>query len=71
MASQTYTLTFSRLVGEFTSNQKDLLGSGQDPYVVFQAGGNKAQTKVRCVSHRATSSLEHPGYIRSLHEAIP
>ena len=69
MASQTYTLTFSNLIGEFTVDQKSALGS-QDPYVVFQAGGSKAQTKVRCVSRRRTIWLEHSCYIRSLHEAI-
>ena len=40
-----YTLTFSQLVGEFVTD-KELLGA-QDPYVVFEAGGKKSQTKVR------------------------
>lgn len=39
-----YTLTFSQLVGEFVTD-KELLGA-QDPYVVFEAGGRKTQTKV-------------------------
>ena len=49
MTSQTshnsYTLTFSQLVGTFTVD-KDLVGA-QDPYVIFEAGGQKCQTKVR------------------------
>ena len=49
MTSQTshnsYTLTFSQLVGTFVVD-KELLGA-QDPYVIFEAGGQKCQTKVR------------------------
>lgn len=42
--SMSYTLTFSQLVGEFVTD-KELLGA-QDPYVIFEAGGRKAHTKV-------------------------
>lgn len=38
-----YTLTFSQLIGEFVTD-KELLGA-QDPYVIFEAGGRKCQTK--------------------------
>lgn len=38
-----YTLTFSHLIGEFTTD-KETLGA-QDPYVIFEAGGRKCQTK--------------------------
>jgi len=40
-----HTLTFSQLVGTFIVD-KELLGA-QDPYVIFEAGGNKCQTKVK------------------------
>jgi hypothetical protein len=38
-----HTLTFSQLVGTFTVD-KELIGA-QDPYVIFEAGGKKTQTK--------------------------
>jgi hypothetical protein len=47
--TMSHTLTFSQLVGTFTVD-KELLGA-QDPYVIFEAGGNKCQTKVRTHGH--------------------
>ena len=44
LETMSYTLTFSNLIGEFVTD-KELLGA-QDPYVVFEAGGRKSQTKV-------------------------
>lgn len=70
-----YTLTFSQLVGEFVTD-KELLGA-QDPYVVFEAGGRKSQTKVsfrEFIAERAGSQAAvRPVAIfhRTLREAMP
>ena len=39
------TLTFSKLVGDFSSSREE--SSLPHPYVVFKVGGKKTQTKVR------------------------